>query len=292
MRKLLTGVCNNIVQNYDKIKLWKESFQEVTDGDVVLIAHNPTDEDVKALNRMGILYVNISDHSNETVNNSRLAVLSDFFRRYARSYQAALSTDVFDVVFKSDPFAKLDLTRYDLFVAGEGILHSEEPWNMDVMQKCFPSYVDGIKDKPIFCSGVIAGRPLALSSLFFDMVKLCMTSKKGHDIEDQAAMNIIINNNRQINTVEQKGPELQYVEPMENFKRLQLEYPKYRVKEFNLLDNWCIHLAVAGPTQFFEPWGFKQRIKDRYGITPNWEDFDIVHQFNRIPSINEKLTNK
>lgn len=262
MKKLLTGVCNNIVQNYDKIKLWKESFQKVSDGEVVLIAHNPTPSDIKALDQMGILYINISDTSSETVNNSRLSILSDFFRQYSKSYDVVLSTDVFDVAFQRDPFEKLDLVRYDIFVAGEGVKHSEEPWNMDVMNKCFPDYVDTMKDKPILCSGVIAGKPSALSNMLLDMVKLCMSSKKGHDIEDQAAMNIVING---------------------------IEQDKYIVKQFNLLDNWCIHLAVAGPTQFFEGWGFKNRILDNFGIVPNYKDYDIVHQFNRIPHINEQI---
>ena len=260
MKKLLTGVCNNIVQNIDKIKIWESSFRKVSDGDVVLIAYNPTPEDIKVLESTTIKYINVSEHTSETVNNSRLAVVSDFFRHYAKYYDIALSTDVFDVVFTKDPFEKLDLTKYDIFVGGEGITHNEEPWNTDVMNKCFPQYSETVRHQEVFCSGVIAGTPLQLSQWFLDMVKITLTSKKGHDIEDQAAMNILISQNE-----------------------------KYRLKKFNLKDNWVIHLATGGPTQFFEAWGFKDRIKERYGIVPNWEDFDIVHQFNRIPEINNRI---
>lgn len=260
MRKLLTGVCNNIVEHKEQIRLWKQSFEKVTDGDVVLIAYNPTPEDLNTLNDIGIKYLNVSEHSSETVNNSRLSIASDFFRHHAKFYDLCLYTDVFDVAFQKDPFAKLQTDKYDIFIAGEGVKHSEEPWNMDVMKKCFPNYVEGTKNQEIYCSGVIAGKPLQLSQWFLDMVKITLTSKKGHDIEDQAAMNVLISQNE-----------------------------KYRVKYFNLTDSWCIHMAVAGPTQFFEGWGFKARIKDKYNIVPNFLDYDIVHQFNRIPNIHEQI---
>ena len=261
MRKLLTGVSNNIVQHIDKIMLWKNSFERVVpDGDVVLIAYNPTPDDIKTLEDSGIMYLNISEHSSETVNNARLVILSDFFRHHAKHYDVAFSTDVFDVAFTKDPFKKLDLLRYDIFVGGEGVSHGEEPWNMDVMNKCFPKYNETVRNQEVFCSGVIAGKPLQLSQWLLDMVKITLTSKKGHDIEDQAAMNILIAQNE-----------------------------KYNLKKFNLKDNWAIHMAAAGPTQFFEGWGFKARIMDRYGIVPDWKDYDIVHQFNRIPEIHNEI---
>jgi len=260
MRKLLTGVCNNIAQYKDQIVLWKQSFENVTNGDVVLIAHNATPEDINTLEDIGIKYLSVSTHSSETVNNSRLSMASDFFRHHAKFYDICLYTDVFDVAFQRDPFAKLETDKYDIFVAGEGVTHNCEPWNMDVLQKCFPAYVNDLRNKEIYCSGVIAGKPEKLSQWFLDMVKITLTSKKGHNIEDQAAMNCLISQNE-----------------------------KYRVKYFNLTDNWCIHLAVAGPTQFFEGWGFKQRIKDRYNIVPDWRNYDIVHQFNRIPNIHEQI---
>ena len=34
-------------------------------------------------------------------------------------------------------------------------------------------------------------------------------------------------------------------------------------------------------------WCLNKNIK--VAITPNWEDYDIVHQFNRIPEIHNKI---
>lgn len=258
MKNLLTGVCNNIEQNIDKIKLWKQSFEWNTGGDVVLIAYNPNENDIIALENNLITYHSVSEHGSETVNNLRLLHAANFLSDNVDKYDKVIYSDVFDVAFMSDPFELMDFDTYELFVAGEGILHSEEPWNSDVMQKCFPSYVTPTAQHEIFCSGVIGGTPDQLAAWLKEMNKICLKSKKGHDIEDQAAMNILIHH-----------------------------YKNNKLKKFNLKDNWCIHMATGGPTQFFEPWGFKARIKERYGIVPNWKDYAIVHQFNRIPEIHE-----
>jgi len=258
MKNLLTGVCNNIEQNIDKIILWKKSFESVTDNaDVVLLAYNPTDLDIKSLELNNIKYHGIRENTNETVNNMRLLPMADFLQDNQNYYKNTIYTDVFDVVFLKDPFQKL--VDGDIFVAGEGVLHAEEPWNTDVMNKCFPEYTHLTRNQEVYCSGVIAGSTKILSVYLRLMNTECLTSLKGHDIEDQAAMNIVIYNN------------------------------VFNVKKFNLTDKWCIHMAVAGPTQFFKQWGFGDRIKERYNLVPNWKDYDIVHQFNRIPEIHNEI---
>ena len=275
MKNLLTGVCNNITQHIDKILLWKNSFESVVDnGEVVLIAYNPSPNDIEVLKQNNITYHGIKENSSETVNNMRLLPMSEFLKDNFNNYSKVLYTDVFDVAFTKDPFQKLDTDNYDIFVAGEGIVHNSEPWNMDVMAKCFPQYVQAIKQYEIFCSGVIAGKPLELSRWLKAMNDICLTSKKGHDIEDQAAMNILIMQNVYYN--KESSNTNTFIE-------------RFKIKYFNLKDNWAIHLATGGPTQFFEPWGFKNSILKRYGIVPNWKDYDIVHQFNRIPEIHKEI---
>ena len=260
MRKLLTGACNNIIQHIEKIELWKKSFQTTTNGDVILVAFNATPEELNLLKSRNIKYHSVSNDSTETVNNSRIFPMANFIRTIENEYDIVLYTDVFDVVFLKDPFSQMDLYNYSLFVAGEGVTHGEEPWNMDVMTKCFPNQPKSLANKEVFCSGVIAGKPTALSN-FLDSIWLqLLKSTKGHDIADQAAMNV------------------------------ELEYGGWtRLKRFYLYDKWCIHLATGGPTQFFEAWGFKQAIQNRYGLIPNWKDYAIVHQFNRIPEIENEI---
>ena len=261
MKKLLTGVCNNIEQNLEAIKLWKNSFESVVDNsEVVLIAYNPTDREIEILKNNKIKFRGIKEKGDETVNNLRLLHAGEFLKENKDNYSEVIYSDVFDVAFLKDPFTKMDFNKYDIFVGGEGMLHREEPWNSDVMNKCFPNYFSLTRDQEVFCSGVIGGKPLALANWFREMDKICLDSLKGHDIEDQAAMNIVIYN-----------------------------YKDTKLKTFKITDNWCLHMAIGGPTDLFEAWGFKRILKNRFGITPNWKDYDIVHQFNRIPEIHKQI---
>jgi hypothetical protein len=104
------------------------------------------------------------------------------------------------------------------------------------------------------------------------MFELCENSTNLTNIQDQAAL-IVMVKNKEIDNL----------------------------KIFNLTEGWAVHCAIAGPTQFFESFGFKGTIENRYGIpqlitdkicTKNGDPYDIVHQFNRIPEWNELLTKK
>ena len=47
MKKALIGISNNIKQHKEKIKIWKKSFESFSDGEVILIAANTDDEDIR-----------------------------------------------------------------------------------------------------------------------------------------------------------------------------------------------------------------------------------------------------
>lgn len=254
--RLLTGIVNNPQQHLDKILLWQKSFYSVCPEDkVILVVVNPTQEDKVALTENNIDYHELKTEVKETINNLRLLPMSKFIASQNK-FTKVIYTDVFDVVFLKDPFTKVSYCT----VGSEGILHSEEPWNTDVMNKCFPTFTKPLRDKPILCSGVIAGTTQGVSETLKQMYELTKSSLKGHDIEDQAALNIIYYDKKDSN-----------------------------ITPLTLPDKWVLHMATGGPTQFFEPWGFKQTLKRRFGFVPNWKEYDIAHQFNRIPAIHEEI---
>ena len=260
MRKLLTGAVNNASQHIDKILLWKKSFEKNCDGDVILVSLNTSIQDREALERNNIRYVERSVKTDETINNSRIFEMANFLTEKVDDYDVVMYTDVFDVAFLQDPFAKMDLYNYSYFIAGEGVTHGEEPWNADVMKKCYPNEKYTHNNHEVFCSGVMGGKTRAVANFLHDIWLTLLRSTKGHDIADQAAMNINIYQN--------------------DYKRL---------KKFFIYDKWCLHMATGGPTQFFEAWGFKNAIEKKYGPIPNWKEFSIVHQFNRIPEIHQQI---
>ena len=259
MNTALIGLSNNISSNISKIKVWANSFQRYSDGAVVLLCANSTNDEMKLCADIGIVPVQVSISDTWYINHERLKYTYEFLNK--SNNDLVIVTDVFDVIFQGNPFDKLDTENYDVFVSGEGVKVSEEPWNSDNINKIFPEYYQACKEIEVINSGIITGNRTAVSQLIFQMYQLCESGSNAHNIKDQAALITLIAN-----------------------KKID------RLKIFNLDDAWAMHCAVAGPTQFFTGWGFDKKIK--YGI-PRLENgsvvnkfgakYDIVHQFNRVP---------
>lgn len=271
MKKALIGISNKIKEHKNKIKIWKESFQKFSDGEVILIAANTDEEDIRICEEeLKIKYHKVDVGDPWYINNKRLYHISEYIK--TTDIDLFLATDVFDVLFQGDPFLKFDLENYDLFVSNEGIMLREEPWNTDVINKCFPGQISLCINKEITCSGVIGGKRNELSYLFDRMFKMTEEAENGHNVRDQAALILMMAKN-----------EIQ------------------RLKVFSVNDAWAMHCQSSGPTQFFESWGLKRNLSSRYGIpklvgdkiyTEDDKLYDIVHQFNRVPEWNKILTEK
>ena len=268
MKKVLVGLSNNISQNITKIKVWSHSFKTQTNGDVVLLCANTSDDEIKMCHELGIIPTPVIVEDTWYINNKRLKHTLDFITE--SDYDLFMVTDVFDVAFQGDPFIKMN-DEYDVFVGSEGLRINEEPWNGDVISKVFPEDLNICITHDIICSGVIGGRKDALIKVYSKLNDMCENSNNSHNIKDQAALIIMIVKN-EIN----------------------------KLKIFSFDDGWTLHCAVGGPTQFFELWGFKNTLINRYGGISYLKDnklynhkgdkYDIVHQFNRIPEWNEIIT--
>lgn len=268
MKKGLIGCVNNPLNHINKIKVWANSFTNVSDGEVALVLINGTTEERVTLEYMGIKVFNYPTDDTETINNLRLRYEVDALLRLDWDY--VMVTDVFDVKFQADPFDKVINGATELTFGHEGIYHNEEPWNLDVMQKSYPDKVELVRDKYIYCSGVMGGKRTAMIDLLNMMDTITYSGERGHDIRDQAALNMILYSN-----------------------------PIWNITGFTPRSGWVLHCALGGPTQFYEPWGFKNKFQDRWGeasikdnmvVTGDGVPYDIVHQFNRIPEWNQILT--
>jgi len=266
MRNVLTGCVNNVSQHLDKIKVWVRSFQEVSTDEICLIVINPTKEEEMILGEMGISIAPYKLKHDETVNNVRLQLEWETIKGLNADY--VLVTDVFDVMFQDNPFTKI--VGKDITVGWEGVKHSEEPWNMDVLQKSYPHKTNDLRELMISCSGVIGGKKDKIVELLQMMDKMTM-GKGGHDIRDQAVLNIII------------------------------QEQKLNITTLTPSDGWVLHCAVGGPTNFYKDWGFQRHMIERFGEAKNIDGiittqddkiYDIVHQFNRIETWNKQLTTR
>jgi len=268
MKTALIGLSDNVSSNINKIKVWSKSFKQYSNSEVILLCANSTPQDIKICTDLNITAVPVTVKDLVYINHDRLKHTYEYFE--ASNIDLFIVTDVFDVVFQGNPFTKLDINTYDIFVSGEGVTVEQEPWNSDNINKIFPESSALCKQTEVINSGVIAGKREALISLFKQMYKLCETGSNAHNIKDQAALIVMVTENV-IN----------------------------KLKIFNLDDAWAMHCAVAGPTQFFEKWGFKNNIK--YGlpqminnivVNKDFITYDIVHQFNRTLEWKDILTSK
>ena len=270
MKTALIGISNKIKQHRGKIKVWAESFRKYSDGEIILIAANSDDEDIKVCEELGVKYHRVDVGDPWYINNKRLHFIAEYLK--TSDVDVFLSTDVFDVLFQANPFDKFDLVNYDLFVSNEGIMIREEPWNSDVINRCFPGEISCCINNEITCSGVIGGKREQLIHLFERMHIMCENAVNGHNVRDQAALLLMMGRN-------------------------EVE----KLKVFTVDDGWAMHCQSSGPTQFFESWGLKRNLSSRYGIPKLIDDkiftaddklYDIVHQFNRVPEWNQILTKK
>ena len=271
MKKVLVGLCNNVSLNLDNIKVWSKSFYRYCpDSEVVLFCTNSTEEEIKRCQELNIktISVDIAPELIGYINHKRLGFILEYLK--TSDCDLVLTTDVFDVIFQGDPFAKLDLENYDVFASEEGVKVGEEPWNFNNIESLFPGDLQACIEQAVVCSGIIAGKRESLIPLYNQMFDMCENhSTNSHAIKDQAAFIVMIATN--------KIP---------------------RLKLFNLNDAWAMHCAVAGPTPFFHGWGFDNKLAEKNLHIPYLENdvvktdgkvYDMVHQFNRVPSWNDTL---
>lgn len=269
MSKNLIGVCNNVASNISKIKVWARSFKKCCpEGNVTLLCADSSSEEIQMCSDLGIntVQVHVKDHG--AVNHERLICLKEYLERFS-TYGMFVSTDVFDVVFQKDPFEKYDTKNYNLFASEEGVLVHEEPWNYRNIVNLFPEEIYICSMNPVVNSGVLGGEREALIDLYSRLYELCENSTKQDAIRDQAGLHVML-------------------------AKRQIE----KIKIFKVKEAWAVHCAVAGPTAFFENWGFKNKFLQSGTPIPYLENgvvkvegniVNIVHQFNRCPEWQQVL---
>jgi hypothetical protein len=262
----LVGLSNNISANINKITVWGKSFKKYVSGNIYLLCANANPNELEMVSNLGINAIPVTVDDTWYINHKRLSHVKDFLERAQED--KFLITDVFDVAFQADPFVKMH-TDCDIFISEEGVTVNEEPWNADNIFKLFPDQIDKCMHNQVVCSGIIGGYKQPLIKLYDKMFSLCEVSTNDHNIKDQAALMVLLANQE-----------------------------VHRVKQFTLNDAWTVHCAVAGPTNFFEGWGFKQCLirkglhipyLENNIIKTNGVAFDMIHQFNRIPEWNSAI---
>lgn len=168
-----------------------------------------------------------------------------------------IHTDVRDVVFQHDPSQGLH-AWHRIVAATENVAHRDNAFARDVMRDGFGKVAyEAVANKPVYCSGVIAGPWELLSGLFLQMYLMTKGSRILNG--DQGAFNIIA-----------------------HAKGSSVDAPSLR-------EGWTVNCAVA-----FDHEKSKARIEDvplRFDgkmVTPDGgPPFCIVHQYDRVPKLKQ-----
>ena len=177
------------------------------------------------------------------------------------NYNKVIVTDVKDVIFQLNPSLWLSKNLETPIVVGsESILSKDMEWAVRNYGDSYPLEWPRIKDKVSFCAGVIAGEPKPVADLFLNIFRWSLTGATPYQSPDQAALNVLMD-----------------MEP----------YKSYIQKTFHK-DTWVTHLGISlDKPELHGP--FLQdslpQVKDNLIVNSEGLPFTIVHQYDRIPSI-------
>lgn len=301
-KDVIIGVVDNY--DWDKIKYWANSIkQSGFDGHKVIIAYNMKPDTVKKLTDEGFMTVGCNPYDPEkgfTYNVNGNIMVDRFFHIHnflnmlgdPDDVDHVIVTDVRDVVFQYNPTTWLQtflLHGYELLVGSENLLYKDEPWNVNNMKVAFGDYFfDVVKNRDIYCAGVIAGRLDAIKDLFLNLWLVCKGLNPhvpGGGGPDQAALNILLTNG----------------------------VYSYMTRFTNPVDAWVCHAGTTWPAiqagsgaigqvymqdktfnvndKYIIPAEFELSGNDVYVIDPrrDREKICVIHQWDRVPEWKERF---
>jgi hypothetical protein len=271
--------------NFANIEPWLVSLRRTGyEGKIVLLVNDLSLKD------------SVQDYDVHLVLTNSSANVSSMVLRFFDIYKVlehaemvdvdfVISTDVRDVVFQKDP----NLLRIEnkIVVAKEGFTYAIEPWSKNNMKQSYGDQMyNKMKDKPIYCAGVIAGERNLFQFLMLCLSSLGFTAPQhpsGGGGPDQAALNILLHSEVWKN----------FVFETEDIIHAGTSFPGIKA------GNGEIGTSYKISPQILDYYVTNYNRKDNPGIvsskifdTMSNEEYIIVHQYNRIPEWNMQLQNE
>ena len=275
MKDLIIGTSTNY--DWSKLKYWVNSInQSGFEGDKVLILMNCDAETAQKVVDSGFSVIafgkdekgNLTYESKMPVHTERFFHMYHFLRQ--REYRYVITTDVKDVVFQKNPieFLEKECVNKNLVFASESMKYKDEPWGNQNLQETYGDYIYNIfKENEIYIVGVLAGHGYAMRDLILNI--FIATTGRPIPICDQSTFNFLISQNPYIHL------------------------SKYCKSE----DGWAAQLGTTGDpskSSQFDPLLLEPKpvYNDDVVTTSTGEEFYIVHQYDRVPGLREKIERK
>lgn len=291
MKDLIIGGASNYT--WDQLKFWINSIKKSGfDGDVVLVGTNLTKETITKLTEEGIILSlygkenekgDIVAHANGAPHVERFFYMWNYLMTAPVKYRQVITTDTRDVIFQSNPSEWLDnnLENYRMVCSSEGMRYKNEPWNNQNMLDTFGSYFhNALKENTIFNVGVIAGDSDFVRDLLLSIFQ--MSINRPVPIVDQAVYNFLLN-------LTQYNLDTLCTDNTRDWA-IQLGTTIDAVKAgsgdigLNLGTNPSSIIQYQMKYEDVQP-----VIEDGIVKTPEGSPYTIVHQYDRIPFLKEKI---
>lgn len=289
-KDLIIGGASNYT--WDQLKYWVNSIRKSGfTGDVVLVGTNLTKETIDKLTQEGVI---LSLHGKENERGDivahqqggaphveRFFYMWNYLMTTSEQYVHVITTDTRDVVFQSNPSDWLydNLENYLMVCSSEGMKYKNEPWgNKNLLETFGPYFHNALKERTIYNVGTIAGDFAFVRDLLLSIFQ--MSINRPIPIVDQAVFNFLLN-------LHQYGIDTLCTDNVRDWA-IQLGTTLEAVKAGkgdlganSSLDDYQSKYDDVQP--IFE---------DGIVKTPDGNPYTIVHQYDRVPFLKEKIEQK
>jgi hypothetical protein len=281
---------------WDHLKYWVNSIRKTGfDGDVVIIGTDMSKATIDKLTSEGVkleLYGRVTEEGGIESTRGLAPHVERFFYIWNylnthKEYDRVITTDTRDVIFQKNPsqWLETNLVFHDMVVSSEGLRYENEPWgNGNLFQAFGPFFHNKIKKNYIYNVGVIAGNASFVEGVLLFIFQLSLG--RPIPVVDQAVFNFIISSPPFCNdiwtTTHEDGWAAQLGTTVEAVKAGAGDIGKVCKDNATEFAKYNMNFEDVQP------------VIDEDGTvkTPNGIEYVIVHQYDRIPALKEKVEKK
>jgi hypothetical protein len=298
----MTDLIMGYARGYDwsVLKYWVNSIQATGfSGDIVIVSTSMDAWTISELQTRNVIVRmygsddgkgNFHAEASAAPHVERFFYLWEYLDQNQSKYQNVFVTDTRDVIFQEDPVEHIDpdIGYYWTMLSSEGMKYKDEPWGAKNYQDTFgPYFWDRIKDQEILNVGVLAGGCENIRHL----LQLIFQMSLGRPIPvvDQAVYNFIIREG-----VFEHALNTEIDTDNSDAWAIQLGTTRFAV-EAGAGDLGQIY--GQNPTKLIQYemlYNDSQPIIEGDGTVshPDGEKFAVVHQWDRVPDLKEKVEKK
>lgn len=293
MKNLIIG--NASGYTWDHLKYWVNSIRLTGyDDDVAIVGSDMKGEVAEKLTSEGIilnLFGNPTEDGGVETKGPGVPHVERFFYLWTflqdKKYDRIVMTDTRDVVFQTNPFKYMEkpLAMYSFIAAGEGMRYRNEPWgNTNLYQTFGPHYYNLMKNNMISNVGVLGGTQRMMETVIGLIFQLSLG--RPIPIVDQAVYNYILT----LPIVREETWFTAHSDPW----AANLGTTIHAVTAGNGdLGKLCENNPDELSKYNMNYEDVQPVIKDDGTVTtPGGMPYPIVHQWDRVPSLKEKIENK